>query len=73
MNWLHTILILAVAFVAVFLEAWFDGFRNCVGAQIDFLPALMVYAGLTNGLSPSPWRPSAAGCGLIRFRPIRWG
>jgi rod shape-determining protein MreD len=49
MNWLHTILILAVAFVAVFVEAWFDGFRDVLGAQIDFLPALMVYAGVTNG------------------------
>jgi rod shape-determining protein MreD len=50
MNWLHSILILATAFVSVFFEASFDGFRNVLGAQIDFLPALMVYAGLTNGL-----------------------
>jgi cell shape-determining protein MreD len=50
MNWLHSILILAVAYAAVFFEAWFDGFRNVLGTQIDFLPALMVYAGLTHGL-----------------------
>jgi cell shape-determining protein MreD len=50
MNWLHSILILAAAFVAVFFEAWFDGFRNVLGTQIDFLPALMVYAGLSNGV-----------------------
>ena len=50
MNWVHSILILASVFAAVFFEAWFDGFRNVLGAQIDFLPALMVYAGLTNGL-----------------------
>jgi rod shape-determining protein MreD len=50
MNWLHSILILAAAYGAVFFEAWFDGFRNTLGAQIDFLPALMVYAGLTHGL-----------------------
>lgn len=49
MNWLHTILILAVAFVAVFFEACFDGFRHVLGVQIDLLPALMVYAGVTNG------------------------
>lgn len=49
MSGLHTILILAVAYAAVFFEAWFDGFRNLLGAQIDFLPALLVYAGLTNG------------------------
>jgi hypothetical protein len=50
MNSLHSILILAAAFVAVFFETTFDGFRNVLGAQIDFLPALMVYAGLSNGL-----------------------
>jgi rod shape-determining protein MreD len=49
MNRLHSILILAGAFVAVFLEAWFDGFRDVLGAQIDLLPALMVYAGLSEG------------------------
>ena len=49
MNGLHSILILATAFVAVFFEASFDGFRNVLGTQIDFLPGLMVYAGLTNG------------------------
>jgi cell shape-determining protein MreD len=50
MNWLHSILILAVAYGAVFFEASFDGFRNVLGTQIDLLPALMVYAGLTIGL-----------------------
>ncbi len=49
MNRLHTILILAAIFVAVFFEAWFDGFRDVFGVQIDFLPALMVYTGVTNG------------------------
>jgi rod shape-determining protein MreD len=49
MNRLHTILILAAAFGAVFFEACFDGFRNVLGVQIDFLPALMIYAGVTNG------------------------
>jgi rod shape-determining protein MreD len=49
MNRLHTILILAIAFLAVFFETWFDGFREALGAQIDFLPALMVYAGVTSG------------------------
>jgi len=49
MNWVHTILILAIAFMAVFFEAWFDGFRAIFGAQIDFLPALLVYTGVTNG------------------------
>ncbi|MGA2177806.1 MAG: hypothetical protein ABSH38_22755 [Verrucomicrobiota bacterium] len=51
MNWLPTLFILAVAFVAVFLEGWCDLFRHWLGAQIDFLPALMVYTSLTDGLA----------------------
>jgi rod shape-determining protein MreD len=64
MNWLHTIVILAAAFVAAFFEAWFDGFRHVLGAQIDFLPALLVYAGLTNGPSTIAL---AAVCGGLWF------
>ena len=51
MNWLTTILLLATAFLAVFWEAAFTGLRNLVGAQIDLLPPLMVYAGLCTGLT----------------------
>src|SRR2546427_12179292 len=51
MNWLNTIAILLVAFLPVFLESYFRGLRNLVGAQIDLLPALMVYAGLNAGIS----------------------
>jgi len=47
MNRLNTILILALAYAAAFLEGEFDGFRNLLGAQITLLPALMVYASLT--------------------------
>jgi rod shape-determining protein MreD len=47
MNWLNTILILTLAYVATFLEGTFDVFRNLVGAQLTLLPALMVYASLT--------------------------
>lgn len=47
MNWLNTVLILAAAFLAVFWEAAFDGLRHLLGAQIDLLPALMVYASLS--------------------------
>lgn len=50
MNWLHSIFILAVAFLAVFLEAGCDASRFLFGAQIDLLPALMVYTALTNGV-----------------------
>lgn len=50
MNALTSMLILLVAFVAVYLEATFDGFRHLLGAQIDLLPALMVYASLSTEL-----------------------
>jgi hypothetical protein len=50
MNWLHTIVILAAAFLAVLWEAAFPGVRHLVGAQIDLLPAIVVYAGLRAGL-----------------------
>jgi len=61
---LNSILILAAAFIAVFFEAWFDGFRDVLGAQIDFLPALMVYAGLNNDVFTIG---AAAVCGGLWF------
>ncbi|SPE52839.1 Rod shape-determining protein MreD [Verrucomicrobia bacterium] len=51
MNWLRTTLILLTAFLAVFWEAAFNGVRHLLGAQIDLLPALMVYAGLCADLA----------------------
>ena len=51
MNWLNTFAILLVAFLAVFVESYFRGLRNLLGAQIDLLPALMVYASLSASLS----------------------
>jgi hypothetical protein len=50
MNWLNTSAILAAAFVAVFIESYYRGFRLLLGTQIDFLPALMAYTALTGGL-----------------------
>ncbi len=50
MNFLNTAFVLAAAFLAVFWEAAFGGARNVLGAQIDLLPPLMVYAGLCGGL-----------------------
>ena len=35
MNWLHTILILIGAFLAVFWQSDFQGFRRLLSAQID--------------------------------------
>jgi len=47
---LNNLFILAAAFLVVFLESTFDGVRNLLGAQIDFLPSLIVYTSLTHGL-----------------------
>ncbi len=51
MNWLNTIALLLAAYLAVFLESYVRGLRNLLGAQIDLLPALVVYASLTGGIS----------------------
>ena len=51
MKWRPTMLVLAAAFVAVFLESSCGFFRNLLGAQIDVLPALMVYTALTLGFT----------------------
>ena len=50
MNFFKPILILAFAFLAVFGEATLSAPRSLFGAQIDLLPALMVYAALNSGL-----------------------
>jgi cell shape-determining protein MreD len=50
MNFFQTILILAFAFLAVFGEATLGAPRNFLGAQIDLLPALMIYTALNAGL-----------------------
>jgi hypothetical protein len=50
MNTFQTILILAFAFLAVFAETVFSAPRNWLGAQIDLLPALMVFAALNSNI-----------------------
>jgi rod shape-determining protein MreD len=47
----HTLLILVAAFLAVFAQAAMDGPRHWLGAQVDLLPALMVYAALRTNLA----------------------
>jgi cell shape-determining protein MreD len=51
MNWLNTAFVLGAAFLAVFWEAAFGGVRYLVGAQVDLLPPLMVYASLCTGIT----------------------
>ncbi|HSY43020.1 MAG TPA: hypothetical protein VK811_03860 [Candidatus Acidoferrum sp.] len=50
MNFLNSILVLAAAFLAVFGESVFPGLRNLLGAQVDLLPALMIYAALNTNI-----------------------
>jgi cell shape-determining protein MreD len=51
MNAFQTILILAAAFLAVFGEATVPVLRHWLGAQVDLLPVLMVYAALAANLA----------------------
>lgn len=46
---LPNILILLAALLVVFLQGTFNGVRDLLGAQVDLLPALMVYTALTSG------------------------
>src|ERR1700722_15789389 len=46
MNFFNPFLILGFAFLAVFGEATLSAPRHWLGAQIDLLPALMVYTAL---------------------------
>lgn len=50
MTALNSILVLLAAFLAVFWEAAFNGLRHLLGAQIDLLPALIIYAALSTNL-----------------------
>jgi rod shape-determining protein MreD len=50
MNLLNTILIFAAAFLAVFGEAAFPGLHRLLGAQVDLLPGIMVYAALNTNI-----------------------
>jgi hypothetical protein len=51
MSWLHTVFVLAIAFLAVFWQSAFGGLRHLLGAQVDLLPSLMVYAALCTDLT----------------------
>lgn len=46
MNLFNSILLLVIAFLAVFCEAAFSLPHRLLGAQIDLLPVLMIYAAL---------------------------
>ena len=50
MNLLNTFLLLITVFFTVFAESALDISRRILGAQIDLLPAFVVYAGLNGDL-----------------------
>jgi len=50
MNFFNPILILSFAFLAVFGEATLSAPRQWLGAQIDLLPALMIYTALRSDI-----------------------
>ena len=64
MNPINHIIILAAAFVAVFVESWFNLPRRLLGVQVDLLPAMMVYAALTHGIG---FVAALAFCGGLLF------
>ncbi|MSU59087.1 MAG: hypothetical protein EXS35_13125 [Pedosphaera sp.] len=64
MNKLRLILILFAAFLAVFWEAAFPGTSRWLKAQVDLLPALMVFASLSVNL---PGVIALAVCGGLFF------
>jgi cell shape-determining protein MreD len=43
-------MLLAATIVVVFVQSAFNGLRYLLGAQVDLLPSLLVYAALTQGL-----------------------
>ena len=50
MNWFHTASVLLAALIGVFLEATLTLPRDLLGAQINPMPALVVYAALHSNL-----------------------
>jgi rod shape-determining protein MreD len=49
MNYLNFSALMAVTYLTVFLTSWPSGLWSLLGAQIDLLPALIVYCGLNLG------------------------
>lgn len=64
MNTLRTAYLLAAALLVVFWESAFDGIRALVGAQVDLLPPLAVYAALKGSLTSLVLLALVGGLGL---------
>jgi cell shape-determining protein MreD len=46
-NWISVGIFWLLCYLAIYVEGAFGGMRQLLGAQIDFLPGLMVFAGLS--------------------------
>jgi len=64
MNIPRLIMLLALAFLGVFVEATWDLPRRVLGAQLDVLPALVVYAAVSTDLASLALLTAAAGLWL---------
>ena len=64
MNLFNSILVLVAAFLAVFTEAAFQLPRHLLGAQIDLLPALMIYAALNTNVATVSLLAALGGLGF---------
>lgn len=51
MTWPASIFVLLATYLAVYCEAAFGGVRHFLGAQVDLLPSLMVYAALCTDIT----------------------
>jgi hypothetical protein len=61
MNLFNTFLVLAAAFLVVFVETAVSAPRVWLGTQIDLLPALMVFAALSTNLATTSLLAVAGG------------
>jgi rod shape-determining protein MreD len=62
MSWPNSFFVLVSAILAVYWEAAFAGLRHLLGAQVDLLPPLMVYAGLFTGIPTITCAALLGGC-----------
>lgn len=51
MSGFNTIALLVMAYLVVWIQSTFNGFRDLTGAQIDLLPSLVVFAALRGNLT----------------------
>ncbi|HPY30066.1 MAG TPA: hypothetical protein PLT00_07610 [Verrucomicrobiota bacterium] len=73
MNVIPTLLILLMALVVAFAQAWWGGLRGWIGVQVDLLPALMVCAALQTRLATVALLAVFGGLGFDALSANPWG